>query len=196
MSYQWDVFLSYPRSQQVLPWIEKHFLPLLQGQLENLLDYEPKIFVDFAQATGVRWPNNIRDALLRSRVMVAIWTPPYFRSDWCMAEWESMLEREKYLYDSGVIQAKGLVYPVVFSDGKNFHPRAKDTMHKDLSHLNYRHDCFRDSPKYLEFDDAIRAIAEELEGHISAAPNWNSAFPIINPDDVGIMNTSIKLPRL
>ncbi|MFK3968889.1 toll/interleukin-1 receptor domain-containing protein [Ensifer adhaerens] len=196
MSYVWDVFLSYPRSQQVLPWIERHFLPMFYGHLEGILPHKPQIFVDSAQPTGVQWPQHIQTALLRSRVMVAVWTPPYFRSAWCMAEWESMLEREAFLAREGIPHPDGLVYPLVFSDGKNFDPRAKKTQSRDLSKLNYHHECFRDSLKYLDFDDAVRTIAEEIEDRIIAAPEWNPHFPIVDPAGVSTQSSTIKLPRI
>ena len=196
MSYEWDVFLSYPRTERVQPWLEKHFIPLLRMHLEGLLADEPKIFVDSMQPTGVQWPQHIQAALARSRVMVAIWTPPYFSSDWCMAEWESMLQREVFLAERGNPQPSGLVYPLVFSDGKNFDERAKKTQSRDLSKLNYHHDCFRDSSKYLEFDDEVRKIAEDIENRIIVAPEWNSLFPLADPAAVLKTKSKIKLPSI
>ncbi|RWX19233.1 TIR domain-containing protein [Rhizobium leguminosarum] len=196
MSYVWDVFLSYPRSEQVQPWIDKHFLPVLRGHLDGLLLDEPKIFVDSTQPTGVQWPEHIRDALLRSRIMVAVWTPPYFRSQWCMAEWVSMLKREDALKSAGKPQPNGLVYPVKFSDGHNFDERAKTTQSRDLTQFAYKYDSFRDSPRYLDFDDAVRAIAQEIELRLGEAPDWSPDFPFADPASV-VENTSrIKLPRL
>lgn len=128
--------------------------------------------------------------------MVAIWTPPYFRSDWCMAEWESMMKREAYLAEAGSPMVGGLVMPVVFSDGANFDPRAKETQSRDFSKLNYQHECFKESQKYLDLDDAVRALAEEIEHRIANAPAWDAAFPIADPAAVLLARGVMKLPRM
>nr|WP_051154515.1 toll/interleukin-1 receptor domain-containing protein [Rhizobium mongolense] len=169
---------------------------MFRGHLQGLLQEDPKIFVDSAQPTGVQWPQNIRDALLRSRVMVAVWTPPYFKSDWCMAEWESMLQREAFLKTQGKAHPNGLVYPVVFSDGRNFDPRAQNTQSRDLSNMNYPWEAFRDSPKYLDFHDEVKAIADEVEERIAQAPQWDSLFPLADPSAVIVNNPQIGLPLL
>lgn len=195
MAYEWDVFLSYPRAPQVQPWVEKHFLPVLRGHLDGLLTNEPTIFVDSAQPTGVDWPDNIKHALLHSRIMIAVWTPPYFRSEWCMAEWESMIAREERLRQRGGVPANGLVYPVVFSDGKNFHDRAKRTQAKDLSAFTYPYDCFRESREYMAFHDAVFAVAEEIEARLGEAPEWQPDFPLANIEAIAQTGPRVKLLR-
>ena len=182
MDYQFDIFVSYPRAGQVRSWVHKHFLPVLRECLNLHLANEPRIFVDTEQATGVQWPEHIRKALLRSRLLIAVWTPPYFRSQWCIAEWDSMLEREQVLTQDGRKLSRGLVYPVIYSDGKHFDPRAQNTQYrKDLSRYTYPYDCFRDSPAYLEFHDAMMSMSEEIEAHLGEIPEWQPDWPIATP---------------
>ena len=182
MAYEFDVFLSYPRAGQVGPWVHNHFLPVLRNCLDVHLAYEPRIFVDSAQPTGVKWPENIKEALLRSRLMVAVWTPPYFRSDWCLAEWFSMLERENWLAQNGSKPKRGLVYPVVYSDGKHFDPRAQATQYRrDLSAFTYPYPGFKDSAAYLQFHDAIMTMAQEIEDHLGEIPAWQPDWPVVAP---------------
>ena len=185
MGYQYDIFLSYPRSAHVEPWVHKHFLPELRGCLDVHLAHEPRIFVDTAQPTGVRWQQHIKEALLKSRLMVAVWTPPYFRSQWCIAEWDSMLEREKRLAKNGSKPTRGLVYPVIYSDGDHFDQRAKDTQHRrDLTKYNYPYDCFRDSTAYLSFHDAMMAMSQEIEAHLKDIPDWQPDWPVATPKPI------------
>ncbi|WP_413711644.1 hypothetical protein [Rhizobium sp. Rhizsp82] len=128
--------------------------------------------------------------------MIAVWTPPYFSSRWCMAEWESMLQRQVFLANHGIVQAQGLVLPIVFSDGKNFDPRAKNTQAINLSSLTYPYDAFRENGKYLDLDDRVRSIAEDIEARLDNSPDWHPDFPIANPDTVVLQDAPMKLPRL
>ncbi len=181
MAYEHDIFLSYPRQGQVGQWVHEHFLPELQACLDGQLAQAPRIFVDVAQPTGVVWPANIQKALLESRLLVAVWTPPYFRSEWCKAEWISMLERETVLDAQGQRPPRGLVYPVVYSDGKHFDARARSTQQQDLSNYTYPFPSFRDTVAYLAFHDAMKKIAIEIEEHLDQVPPWDHRWPLVVP---------------
>ena len=195
MAYEYDVFLSYPREGQVYQWVKIHFFPLLRDCLGSRLEQAPRIFLDETQPTGVRWPNNLRNALTASRLLVAVWTPPYFRSAWCLAEWRSMLERETLLQQSGHDLRRGLVYPVVYSDGNHFHQRAKETQYKrDLSEFTYPYPCFKQSIAYLSFHDTMMAIAEEIESHLLEIPDWEPNWPITEPEPTPL--SPMGLPRI
>ena len=195
MAYEYNVFLSYPRKGQVCPWVHNHFLPLLRDCLDSRLQEEPRIFVDTSQPTGVRWPEHVKNALLSSQLLVAVWTPPYFRSPWCLAEWNTMLERESVLQHSGNSPNRGLVYPVVYSDGDHFHHRAKETQYRrDLSRFTYPYPCFKESSTYLPFHDAMMSIAEEIESHLLEIPDWQAHWPVVEPDLVATPH--MELPRL
>lgn len=182
MGYQYDIFVSYPRAGQVGSWVHKHFLPVLSECLNVHLPDEPRIFVDTDQPTGIQWPEHIKEALLKSRLLMAVWTPPYFRSQWCIAEWTSMLEREQLLAEDGCKPDRGLVYPVIYSDGKHFDERAKNVQYrKDLTKYTYPYECFKDSTTYLEFHDAMMSISQELEVHLNEIPDWEPDWPIATP---------------
>ncbi len=180
MAYEWDVFISYPRSGQVGAWVGNHFAPVLRDCLESVLPQQPRIFIDHSLETGVAWSDALKQALLRSRLLVAVWTPPFFRSPWCMAEWESMLEREAVL--AGGRPPRGLIYPVVYSDGNHFALKAKQTQfRRDLTKFTYPQPGFRDSVAYLGFHDTMMDIAAEIETHLQTVPPWQDHWPIIEP---------------
>lgn len=179
MTYQYDIFLSYPRAGHSGEWVRNHFLPLLQGCLDDTLPLKPNIFIDQALPTGSEWPASIKDALLRSKLMVAVWTPPYFQSPWCLAEWQSMLARERFEADKGMKVPRGLVYPVIYSDGHHFAPEAKATQHRrDLTDFTYPYVSFKDSEKYLRFHDAMMEVASEIEEHLNIIPAWDPTWPL------------------
>ena len=109
--YRYDVFFSYVSSGGGPPgdtahereWSRHNFLPVLRAELGQVRDRKLEVFSDRDLPFG-NWPNALRDALLSSRVLVAIVSPTYFRepSTWCRWEFGSMLER-----------GAGLVVPVV-----------------------------------------------------------------------------------
>jgi hypothetical protein len=100
-----------------------------------------------------------------------------------MAEWQSFRKRESLL---GLFQpetTQGLVYPVRYADGDHFHSDAKVTQcRKDFSRLNYPDEIFRESAKYLEFDDLVVDIAKELVLRLGSIPPWQADFPITEPE--------------
>jgi hypothetical protein len=128
MSYKYDIFLSYKREPPISDWVMNHFYPELKNWLASTMPREPQIFLDQLQETGVNWPIHLRQALLKSRCLVAVWAPQYFRSSWCLAEWHSMLAREKILGLCTDGSTRGLVYPVIFQDGTHFPETAQRTL--------------------------------------------------------------------
>ena len=157
-------------------------MPVLNYHLDNLLEEEPCIFVDENIETGAEWPVELASALKKSCCLLAVWTPPYFRSRWCLAEWQSMREREKLLRAEGEKSIPPLIYPIVFGDGDAFPEDAKRTKWKlDLKRYAYPYHQFRDSPMYLEFHDTVGDIAKEITEHLSQVPKWSADWPSITP---------------
>jgi TIR domain len=180
--YEYDLFLSYKRAGNVPGWIEHHFYPLLNDALTDLRPVVPRIFLDTQQEIGVRWPDNLANALQRSRYMVAVWSVPYFESAWCMAEWKSMLMREELLGIGGKDNPLGLVYPVVFADGDSFPKEARDVQARmDLKRWAVPFPGFRETPAYLEFFQAVREVAETLAARLDQAPAWRPDWPVVRP---------------
>jgi hypothetical protein len=180
--YEYDLFLSYKRAGNVPGWVEHHFCPLLQDALTDLRPDAPRIFLDTQQEVGVRWPDNLAYALRRSRYMVAVWSVPYFHSPWCMAEWKSMLKRERVLGIGRKDHPLGLVYPVVFADGDNFPKQARDIQSRqDLKQWAIPFPGFRDTSAYLDFYQAVYQVAETLAARLDHAPAWQPNWPVVRP---------------
>ncbi|WP_405734225.1 toll/interleukin-1 receptor domain-containing protein [Streptomyces sp. NBC_00028] len=181
VDYDYDVFISYSHRGHVRDWVKNHFSRELQLYLEDLLPNDPRIFVDFEIPAGSAWPERLEQALLRSRCLVAIWSPPYFRSEWCMAEWKSMQRRQESLSAANG-QAPTLVYPINFMDGDHFPEEAqKIQQYKELTKYGYDGPQFRDTPAYLGFQDRMRTVAEEVAACLACAPAWQEGWPIVRP---------------
>ncbi len=178
----------------MLDWVTNHFHPLLEQWLPSHLPYTPKIFIDRNIETGSAWPSTLKQALKTSRCLVAVWSPEYFRSSWCLAEWRSMYEREKLIRKQAARKTLKLIYPVVFSDGEYFHKDAKNTQSKDLRKWNTPHAVFSQSTEYIVFDKIVQALCKELSGIIQRVPTWQKNWPIVTPSST--QKVAVKLPRI
>jgi hypothetical protein len=100
-----------------------------------------------------------------------------------MAEWRSFRAREQMLGLFSRDQPMGLTYPIRFADGDHFHPDVLPAQCRaDFRALNYPDDVFRQSAKYIEFDDLVQRMAQELIPRFSRLPHWQDDFPVVEPD--------------
>lgn len=193
--YAYDLFVSYRRTPNVREWVRNHLVPRLSDALADELEREPRIFMDAELEVGVRWPDRLVWALQRSRLMLAVWSPPYFTSAWCMAEWQTMLRREQLVGMSGRPAQPGLVYPIRYSDGHRF-PAAAQNVQQEMifSEWRYPYPQFADSPKYLDFHDAVVELAERLARRLDDTPAWRPDWPSVFPG--ATPPSPATLPRL
>jgi len=169
-----------------LPWWLPNAMPV---------GHQTKIFVDWdGIETGSAWPEKLQHALKRSRCLLPIWSPEYFRSTWCLAEWRTMMEREKLLGMRTIELSEGLIYPVTYFDGEHFPQEARTCQQKDLCRWNTPHSIFSDTPGYVEFDRQVQLLVQELARMVQRAPDWQD-WPVVVPEnspDQGV----VRLPRL
>jgi hypothetical protein len=191
--YEYDIFISYRRRNPIMDWVRLHFFPLLQERLSGCLPDDPKIFVDWEIETGSAWPQKLSSALKRSRCLVAIWSPEYFRSVWCLAEWQSMQEREKILGLKSEDNSSGLVYAIRFCDGEYFPEEAQRTQYRDLERWNTKFACFSETTAVLEFEREMKKVSEEIARILMRCPQWQE-WPTILPDNISTVKP--RLPRL
>lgn len=198
MGYEYDVFLSYTRCGGGGLWVKELFHRALKEWLANEMAEEPRIFVDWEQETGVSWPDNLERALLRSKVMVAVLSPPYFRSRWCRAEWESMLERHRVLGYGTKDHPRHLVLPVRFADGRHYPESAQAAQQRDFTPWNtpLPYEVYSRSPQYLDFYAAVQRLAEEVAKRVEDAPPWDPAWQVVRPPIDPATVPPGPLPRL
>lgn len=181
MSYEHDVFLSYTTASSNGAWVREHFGEMLTDRLDNAMPRRPSVFLFQDQESATAWPEHLANALRRSRVLVAVISPPYFRSPWCVAEWASMVERERLVGLGTMSDSRLLIHPVVYADGKHFPPEARRNYSRDFSQWNYPNSHFKDTKPYLDFFDAVEALAEEIARRLDDVPPWSDNFPILRP---------------
>lgn len=171
--YQYDVFISYRRSGPgtAAQWVHNHFYDMLVNCLADELG-DTAVFMDRQVETGTHWPTLLRQALARSKMLVAVWSPPYFTSSWCLAEWQTMLARERVL--GGRTQ---LVYSLGYADGKNFPGEAKERQCRSVHKVSNPFPAFVGSHRQADLHDEVRLIAGELVELLERVPPWQSNWP-------------------
>jgi TIR domain len=182
MGYEHEIFVSYARAPIVGLWVHKFFVPQLQARANEIAGDVVRIFCDVDMDEGVNLPAELKRRIRASALLLTVWSADYFRSAWCMAEWQSFRRREEMLGLFTEANPLGLVYPVRYADGKSFHADAKlALLRKDFSELNYSSEAFRDSAKYLKFEDLVKEVADERVDRLDALPSWRADFPVVEP---------------
>ena len=190
MSYKYDIFISYKRHPMWDPW----FVSLkewLEPWLSQELHREASIFLDQEDIkTGDDWREKISSALAQSRCMVCVWSPLYFQSQWCVAEWQSFAKRCDMF-------KRDLVVPARYHDGEHYPEAAQAIESADFSKYTSLSPRFWDSELALEFEQKVlRGFAITVRNAVSNAPEFNDDFPIVdNPDEkVRIRRPKIERP--
>lgn len=177
MPYRHDIFISYRRDDEALKWIKVNFLPLLQHRVHLALGNVPKIYVHEVKqqiAAGETWTQALGEELGASRVLVALWSKPFFNSVWCAKEMCHMLARER---DAGCRTSKnkyGIVIPAVVH-GDSF-PKQLDHIERMDIRCCYNTRMREDSLKAEELSEVIALHAEGIAAAIQHAPRWKKAW--------------------
>jgi hypothetical protein len=123
MGYEFEIFFSYKRNDESNAWhtglkvaLERWVSEELEEELEGKT---ARIFFDLVDINiGAVWKERIIKALRASRCLVAVWSPEYFRSKYCVAEWLTFDKRSK-------LTNRELIAPASRQDGKFFPIDAK-----------------------------------------------------------------------
>lgn len=175
--YRYDIFFSYSRGGASEDWLNGCLKELLEKHLQEEMGRIPQFYIDTEMRAGVNWYDDIKEALLRSRCLLGVWSGPYFYRKYCLTEWRSMKEREKVV--SGKSGSCKLIYPVKFGDGDHFSDEANETQYDDLSNWAFIGPAFRNSPEFVEFEKRVKDVARSLWQIIKHAPEWEPGWPFI-----------------
>ena len=173
--YKYDVFFSYKRHGLTLDWTrEVH--KRLQFWLTQEIGRESTLFVDEESIEiGDRWPAKLKEGLRLSRCMVAVFSPSYFQSNWCLSEWTSFREREKRLN----MRSHGLIAPMRFHDKDHFPEDAQNVEWADVAPYTSTVPAFWASQRALELEDVLKAFAASVARIINTAPPFQADWPIV-----------------
>ncbi len=177
MDYEYDIFISYKRGTDCEEWVRKMLKPLLVNVIKDYTigESDPKIFIDEEGIQiGVEWPAKIKRALARSKCMLAVWSPSYFRkSDWCIIEFSVMKYRQEALGLGPGKKPPSLIWPVMFRKLDPIPFFIENTQVLDLSDYNSIISEESDQKKFSEFKKKFETKLVSLANIIANAPPWN-----------------------
>lgn len=171
MEYKYDVFLSYCHETGVRDWVQTHFEPMLHDKLAEELPTPPRVFIDHKMPNGVYWKDTIECALAHAKLLVCIWNPPYFRSKWCQAEWQTILAREQHVGMES--NESGFLYSIVYGDGDFFPSEAGARQNAKFHKFAINSTAFKETSLYLEFEQHVAKIAGEIVQRLRSLPEWD-----------------------
>ncbi len=178
--------------------MHEHFLSLLAIHLENFLGRDPIIHKNRPETlTGSDWSLQLKESLAYSRVLVTIWSPPYFKNPWCVYECAMMLDREHQLKEQATENLPNLILAVIISDGDNFPEFTTKIRKFDCREFVVVGPVFDSLPIYYEFQKRMRVWAKEMALVIKQAPEWRQTWcrdPILDIRKVPI--PTFRLPKL
>src|SRR5262249_37595388 len=95
VGYEYDVFVGRATSSVLNEWLD-----VFSSQLGNRASMQfgrtLKVFQDLSEVrVDDVWRDTVGRALVRSRVLLAIVTPEFMASQWCVLEWATFERREK-----------------------------------------------------------------------------------------------------
>lgn len=185
--YEYDVFVSYRSgfadTDQAIPlatrtWTREVFAPELRRWLAAEVGAS-RIFVERDEIQpGARWPDDLANKLLRSKVLVSVLDATYCDSLWCMAELRSMVAREDAL-GRGPAGEQALVIPIRFADRHRFPEEIKTRGLVDFGKYASLDPRLSGSAVYRELVEQIRELCVRLQPRIDAPPQWDPSWPIV-----------------
>ena len=177
MAYQYDVFLSYNRKFPHGDWVNDIFYPLFKPYLEEALNIKSvKIFKDTTDIkSGQAWEKKIKNAVIHSKIMVSIFSPAYFNSEWCKREFAIMDYRQRQCGFLTIENPNGLIIPLKIFDGEHFPEYANSLQIFDCNNFN-RVGAVKQSPLYIEFQGMLQKWVEDVAIAYNNVPEWNDAW--------------------
>ena len=171
--YAYDVFVSYARKGWVEPWVHAVFVPNFKLALQEELG-RANLFVDKEMPTGTEWPDYLRYALLRSRVMVAVFSGQYFSKAWCQAEINTMILRRDRFHLGEGNPPRHPVHAIVVHDCVNGPPEPYATI-QNANFTDHTNNLKKASNKCIV---AIRELASDVAETVRLSPTWAEDFPL------------------
>lgn len=166
MDYRYDLFISYKSNPEFNPWVRNLLFKMIKGYLADIF-VEPMIYIDYHTETGEDWVKKIGEALGSTRVMLALFTPTYFASLWCVHELDLMHQR--------LLNTMGnrLIIPAMASGDESCIPEEIGRLQiKSLK--KYRILDLQPGTKVCqEFSEKIRELSDEIAKAINEAPPFD-----------------------
>jgi hypothetical protein len=174
--YAYDVFLSYRRTKLVRNWVVKYFKQAFVNWLHEARGLAPRVFWDEEElGAGDDMHDALRSAVLRSKCLVAVLSPSYFReSRWCVSEFYSFRRRSERLG----MTVPGLVVPALWYGRDKLPAEARG-----LQMLEFERFANMKSPTQ-GFDNLVKNLAERVDQVLAKVPPYDPTFEFVWADRV------------
>src|SRR6267154_622148 len=176
--YTHDIFLSVKSDAIFGEWVSSIFIPLLEAYVrqdiiavckrapEDIFYYKKNL------KPGDPWPDDLKTAIQESRVAVALCSPEYFYSEWCLTEFHTFWER-------GKTKSKRLLVPASIHDGESFPDDIRGNLQfESFSEYVVVGDGFRTTKKFSDFQDVLKEFSKRVADLVLQAPPFED-WPLV-----------------
>lgn len=191
MAYKHDIFISYKRGLIGNEWLDTRFIPLFQDSVEDEIILRCKrkafgIFFDRASVSkdklqmdktgiepGQAWRDALSDGLENSCCLLAICTPKYFQSEWCMTEWKTFEQRNDK-------EKKDLIVPITLHDGEAFPGSGSKFQYANFNDYYIIGEGYTKTEPYVQFQKMVKELAVRVAKVVADAPAhgvWSVSAP-------------------
>ena len=172
-----------------MPWVEQVYEQIDYWLTQELDGHSAKIFFDKNTIeTGTNWPDKLRMGVKKSRCMVGIWSPEYFRSKWCVAEWQSFHQRQQILHNHG----HSVILPMRFHDGDAFPEEAKQIQSLDVREYTSLFPSFWQTTKSVELEKLIKQLCCTVAATVKNSPDYDPSWPTLEPDPAPLDRVELR----
>lgn len=170
--FRCSCFISYkhpPDYDDPLPG--SHFYLDFVRALNNLLRYylgvslPPYFDEKLREKPGVAFPPDLACALCKSVCLVAVLTPEYLESEWCVAEWKAMEQLEKKRLGK---DRKELIIPLLFQGSPVQMEKFADV--RTVVKLPALYDPLKEMDG-IEFRKLLKPVADVITSHAKEIKN-------------------------
>jgi cellulose biosynthesis protein BcsQ len=171
----YDVFVSYANEATILrEWLYP-FVAAVSQALAAELGRPVSIHLEAEVPANADWPRPYSVMLSRSRVMLAVLTPRYFASSWCLFEWQAFEGRE-----DATAADRARIVPLALRGVSELPPRFRERAFVDGSAVTLQGSL--DATSQLLVGEVAKAVASALEDlRLARAPP--APDDAVQPDD-------------
>lgn len=193
-AYKYDIFLSVKSDKTFDEWVADTFMPLFESFVRQDIISECQrlplgsaggmYYYRKALAPGDPWPEELREAIQCSRLAIALCSPEYFYSEWCLTEFYSFLERTR------LKKAKVLV-PISIHNSSSFPADLKGIQRLELADYVIVGPGFKETKKYTLFQEELKTLSKNVARLVKEAPLFEE-WPIIAKQPPGTTPTLVQ----
>jgi TIR domain. len=170
MPYRYELFISYswrvPRAQS---WVRDVLVPPLYEflDLQAKIPKESVFLDDRVNRPGMDVEKSVHEALRDSKVLLAILSPQYFDSGWCLTEFHTLLDRQQ-------ATKQHIIYPIAVWDGHKYPADIKNLNPLDFNKWG----TLERGMRRKRWNDTVLDLVKELEKLIANSPQHDPTWTI------------------